>query len=130
MTQVFTGKNSKMKISTTTFLIIVIVVTLLFSVTYLAWVENVQSDPLHNKSWWTVSFVDPDPQSSDMSILIENYSQNTSFTYTQGTDDSTLDQKIIIPQGETHVIAMPEKIDQNKTTVSIKHGGETRVLYK
>ncbi len=113
-------------------IIFTIILLLLSSITFLFWTENKQHDYANNKSWWAVSFIEPNPTSNDLDFEIENYTSDDKFIYSIENSNSKVLYKntIIIPNNSKKTIAIKSELENKNYIIKIQHNGKFKTLYK
>lgn len=97
-------------------------------------VDQLALDPNTNKSWWSVSFVDP--KSADFNFVITNHTKDNGFTYTISNSMKVIPSQedaetIAVAPGESMTIhpLIPDKYRKN-AVITIWHDKEHRMLNK
>ncbi len=103
------------------------------SATFLFWQNKRELDPNIEKSWWTLSFAQPENGES-LNFIIENHTTLREFYYEiQSKTDRTIFSKetVLVAPGETKIITPtftpPSPI---RTTISVTAGTEKKEIYR
>ncbi len=117
--------------SQTSQIIFAIVLMLLSSVIFLFWIENTQHSYSYNKSWWTISFIEPNPVSANLDFEIENYTSTNKFTYIikNDSDITILKENLLIPKNSKKIVSI-KKIQNDRTIVEVLHEKDIKTLTK
>jgi hypothetical protein len=110
-------------------IIIILVIFLIISFFYLAYVEKKQAD-LNNKNFWVLYF--SDPKSDNLDFVIENHSHNTNFHWEVLADENKINSgDITIVKGSTWKSNFQvADINNKKITISVLSDNEKKELYK
>ena len=115
--------------SQTSQIIITIIFLLITSIIFLFIKEANQHSYSKNKSWWSVSFVNPNPESKSLDFQIQNYDKSEKFSYfLEDKNHKTIKkEEIIIANNSKKVI----KVDLNNVYyIKVLHKNKKRILYK
>lgn len=117
--------------SQTSQIIFTITILLLSSIIFLLWTENKQHDYLNNKSWWVISFIEPNPDSNNLNFEIENYTSDDKFTYIIKNKNTIFLEKIIkIPKNSKKTVSVDSELKNKNILIKIFHKNTIKTLYK
>lgn len=88
------------------------------SATFLFWQNKRELDPNFEKSWWTLSFTQPENQNS-LAFTIANHSPNTSFHYQISANKTILSTSTIEVRTGTSEIITPSIVPDRSSRTSI-----------
>ncbi len=116
-------KSQTSKIIITIFFLLTISIVLLFVR------EDKQHNYTENKSWWSVSFIDPNPKSKNLNFQIENYTNSENFIYLlkDKSDKLIKKEKLTIPNNSREIIKITS---DDVYFIEISHKNKKRLLYK
>lgn len=105
------------------------------SATFLFWQNKRELDPDQGKSWWTLSFAEPQDQES-LAFTITNHTDHSEFTYQASytvTPDKviTTSSTVIIPPGETKTVT-PDFVRNPdfRTSITVVTDTEKQEIYR
>ena len=115
-------------------IILAFFVLFIFSTIFLFWQNEQELDPNKNKSWWTLSFTNPNDE-TDTDFTIENYGTSRSFTYQIENDKKILAEgNVTLNIGEKQ--AIDTSLDQAQInadtplSIHVSSGEETKEIYR
>ncbi|MBI2439629.1 MAG: hypothetical protein HYV45_03475 [Candidatus Moranbacteria bacterium] len=111
--------------------IIFIVFLLVFSTMFLFWQNERELDPNYEKNWWTLAFAEPQ-NITDLSFVVENYTDNADFSYEVVRDKQVLEKKsFTLKRGERKNISLSIRNDvSSRTSVMVRNGKEKKEIYR
>jgi hypothetical protein len=111
-------------------IILILVLFLLASFSYLAFVETRQADLNYQKNWWVVYF--ENPRNESLNFTIENHSDQNKFHWEVLQDKTKLSEgEAQISKGEKNTIPVDLKdVIGKKITISISDSKEKKEIYK
>ena len=115
-------------------IILAFFVLFIFSTIFLFWQNEQELDPNKNKSWWTLSFTNPNDE-TDTDFTIENYGISRSFTYQIENDKKILSEgNLTLNIGEKQTIETSfDTVQINPDTplsIRVSSGEETKEIYR
>lgn len=98
---------------------------------FLFWQNERELDPDQEKNWWVIAFALP-KESSDLSFMIENHSDQTSFRYEIAADKAVFIQETLsVNRGETLTITPPMTAQADtRTIITVSSGNDTKKIYR
>ena len=115
-------------------IILAFFVLFIFSTIFLFWQNEQELDPNKNKSWWTLSFTNPNDE-TDTDFTIENYGISRSFTYQIENDKKILSEgNLTLNIGEKQTI--DTSLDQARIntnvplSIRVSSGEEKKEIYR
>lgn len=109
-------------------IILSLLIFLLFSLGFLAYTET-QQQSATNQNWWIVYF--ENPKNGNLSFIIENNSNKTSFHYETSDGENSLEEADVeIVKGAKKEIFLNENIASEKIIIRVSAGSEKREIYK
>ena len=115
-------------------IILAFFVLFIFSTIFLFWQNEQELDPNKNKSWWTLSFTNPNDE-TDTDFTIENYGISRSFTYQIENDKKILSEgNLTLNIGEKQTIETSfDTVQINPDTplsIRVSSGEQTKEIYR
>lgn len=116
---------------------IVLLFCILFtmSASFLFWQNKRELDPNQGKSWWTLSFAEPQDENS-LAFTITNHTNQSEFSYevynTMTPDKTILSRDtVIVPPGETKTIT-PQFVRNPdfRTSITVTTDTEKQEIYR
>ncbi|MFZ2300156.1 MAG: hypothetical protein WAW00_03415 [Candidatus Moraniibacteriota bacterium] len=113
------------------YLILVFLALFVAGSAFLFWQNERELDPDRGKSWWTLSFANPQTQ-DDLLFTVENHSDQVSFRYEITVGKEMLAQDVFsVQRGETLTITPPLAADPDvRTTIIVTAGTEKKEIYR
>jgi len=112
-------------------IIIFILALFILSSAYLLWTAKNMNDPDYQKNWWALYF--ENPKSDNLSFVIENHSDKTSFHYTLTAGNDKIEEKdVLVNKGEIKKLSFGDslKLSFGKITIQVISGDEKKEIYK
>ncbi len=116
---------------------IVLIFCVLFTVsaTFLFWQNRRELDPNQGKSWWTLSFTEPENEES-LAFTVTNHTNQSEFNYEASytvTPDKVITSRdtIVVPPGETKTIT-PDFVRNPdfRTSITVTTGTDKQEIYR
>lgn len=102
------------------------------SAVFLFWQNERELDPNRGKSWWTLSFADPNSEQS-LDCVIENYGANRSFTYEVREGSALLrSETFTMEPGATKTLLLPSDLHtgDERLRITVSSGEEKKEIYR
>ncbi|HRZ95865.1 MAG TPA: hypothetical protein P5262_04865 [Candidatus Moranbacteria bacterium] len=115
-------------------LILFLTALFILSSAYLLYTAKNYNDPDYQKNWWAVYF--ENPESDDLSFVIENHSDKNSFHYVVINGNDKVEEKdVLINKGEEKKLDFGNSLkssfgENKKITVQVILGDEKKEIYK
>lgn len=102
------------------------------SAAYLFSVNERGLNPDHAKSWWSLSFAEPNKESS-LVFIVSNHTDTADFRYTVTTENETLDAgEFSVERGSdmTRVPTVRSLPTSDRITITVTHDGKEETIYR
>lgn len=102
------------------------------SAAYLFSVNERGLDPDTGKSWWSLSFAEPQKEAS-LVFVVSNHTATNQFRYTVSADEETLaGGTIVVEPGNdmTHVPSVSFMPQSGRITIIVTHDGKEETIYR
>lgn len=101
---------------------------LLLSFGFLSYVESAQQNP-QSQNWWVINFVNPKDES--LNFAIENNSNQKNFHWEALENENKIQEgDVEIQKGNKEIVEIKLDKPENKITVKITVGNESKEVYK
>lgn len=107
-----------------------LIIFLIASFFYLAYIEQKQQDLDYQKNWWTLYF--EDPKIDNLNFVIENHSDNDNFHWEVFKDKEKIEENDIgISKGRKASVDLSAIIsDKGKMAIIVSGNNEKKEIYK